>query len=126
MFKKLIAPLLMAYFLLCAQDTFAIERIIYSPPSPKVNEEITFRAVGWDNTGCILWLFGDGDLDEDARDPYTTSHSYSRAGTYTVKAYYGCDPSATPTTTTVVVREPVGPAAPFSISFIQLRPLFSR
>ncbi|MBN1277632.1 MAG: PKD domain-containing protein, partial [Deltaproteobacteria bacterium] len=121
MFRKLFAPLMVAFCLMCVQDAFAIEQIVFSPSSPKVNEKITFRAVGWDTTGCILWLFGDGDLNEDAIDPYTTTHSYSKAGTYIVKAYYQCDPSATPTTVTVRVGEALGPEAPFSISFIQLR-----
>jgi len=121
MFRKLIAPLMVAFCLMCGQDAFAVEQIVFSPSSPMVDEKITFRAVGWDTTGCILWYFGDGDLNEDAIDPYTTTHSYSRAGTYTVRAHYGCDPSATPTTVTVRVGQAVGPEAAFSISFIQLR-----
>ncbi|MFH1152972.1 MAG: PKD domain-containing protein [Pseudomonadota bacterium] len=123
MFRTFFASLMVALCLIHAQDTLALERIVFSPASPKVNGEITFKAVGWDTTGCILWIFGDGDLSEDARDPYTTTHSYAVAGTYTVMAYMGCDPSATPVTTTVRVGEApaVGPAAPFGVSFVQLR-----
>ena len=113
--RLFVALCLLGTWLTIGLTAHAAEQIIVTPPQPVVNQPVTFRAVGWDTTACILWDFGDGHIDEDAVDPYTTTHTYTEPGTYTVKAFYQCNAINTPNMITIQVASRatgiIGPAA---------------
>src|SRR4030065_672263 len=56
--------------------------IEFSPLSPRVKEQITFWARNF-LLNTVVWNFGDGTIFSG---PTTAKHSYSKSGTYTVRA----------------------------------------
>lgn len=83
----------------------------YTPRNPKANQRITFRTRG-NYSGCIKWDFGDG-----VRRPGSSiiTHSYRKAGTYTVKIYGYCGDDDAPQILQVVV------VSGFAISRLELQ-----
>jgi PKD repeat protein len=83
--------------------------IEFSPLSPLVKQQITFYARNYLLKSCI-WYFGDGTV---FAGPVITTHSYKKAGTYTVRAIDLDGKSIVPITTTVVIGQ-VNPQITFS------------
>ena len=70
------------------------ERLItFSPPDPRAEEEITFRAVNFSSTSLVRWDFGDGAVENDTSPPVIT-HTYHSPGAYSVRAFDGGSGSA--------------------------------
>jgi len=92
-----------------------IASFTYSPQHPKVNENITFNASSsYDPDGTIVkyeWDFGDGSKAEGK----VVTHSYSKAGDYTVTLTVTDDEGATNSTTKKIPVPPPAPEA--NISF---------
>ena len=95
-----------------------LRSISYSPIPAVTNKEITFVAQHFSST-CIKWNFGDGTVIE--RGVPVQTHVFKKEGMYTVTAYDNCGSDPAPVSTSLIVMPSIGPAAPFSISFIQLR-----
>ncbi|MEM0203670.1 MAG: PKD domain-containing protein [Archaeoglobaceae archaeon] len=60
-----------------------IAKFSYTPPQPKVGEEIRFYSESFDPDGYIercFWDFGDGNISTECN----TTHVYERAGNYSV------------------------------------------
>jgi PKD repeat protein len=95
-----------------------IRAISYSPTPALANQEITFTAKNF-RSSCIRWDFGDGTVL--AKGSPVETHIYKKEGSYTVTAYDRCGEDKFPRSMTLRVLPRRGPAAPFSISFIQLR-----
>ncbi len=55
----------------------------YTPPSPKVGEQVDFTFVP-PSPYIAIWDFGDGSKPENNGFDYTRSHTYTKSGTYTV------------------------------------------
>lgn len=92
--------------------------ISYTPPDPRINEEVTFKANNFFSSQ-IKWDFGDGTIVQQGSP--VEIHIYKKEGSYTVTAYDRCGDDKFPKSITLKVLPRRGPAAPFSISFIQLR-----
>ncbi|MFO7981700.1 MAG: PKD domain-containing protein [Candidatus Aminicenantes bacterium] len=95
-----------------------LRAISYSPVPAVTDQEISFTASNF-RSDCIKWDFGDGAIIEKGASMET--HIYKKQGTYTVKAYDHCGQDKYPKSLTLNVLSRTGPAAPFQISFIQLR-----
>ncbi|MBN1223928.1 MAG: PKD domain-containing protein, partial [Candidatus Aminicenantes bacterium] len=95
-----------------------LRMISYSPVSPVTGQEITFTATNF-RSPHIRWDLGDGTVKDNA-DPVVT-HEYKREGRYTVKAFDFSGEDDYPKSTEVNITPSRGPAAPFNISFVQLR-----
>lgn len=95
-----------------------IRAISYTPTPAVATREVTFTASNFRST-CIKWDFGDGTII--AKGSSHETHIYKTEGTYSVKAYDNCGQDKFPKSITLRVLPRRGPAAPFCISFIQLR-----
>jgi PKD repeat protein len=87
--------------------------IEFSPPSPRVKEEITFYARNF-LSNAVVWNFGDGTV---FAGPTTAKHSYSKPGTYIVRAYENGGTSISASASIVVY-----PAASIAFSPADPRP----
>lgn len=95
-----------------------VRSISYSPIPATTSREITFMAQHF-SSACIKWNFGDGTVIEQGTPLQT--HIFKKEGIYTVTAFDNCGSDPAPVSISLTVMPGTGPAAPFSISFIQLR-----
>jgi PKD repeat protein len=94
------------------------ERIItFSPPDPRVGEEITFLASHFRSPN-LRWDFGDGFVLSAGAQ---VTHAFGTAGPWTIRAYDLGAPAEVPKSLSLTVFPAQGARAAFSISFIQLR-----
>lgn len=95
-------------------------RITYTPASPVIGETITFHAEDFPSNR-IFWDFGDGGAAICLG--VSTTHAYSRAGTFIIKAKGWCGDDAVTTTASITIAagRSTGPLSLFRISYIQLR-----
>jgi PKD repeat protein len=87
----------------------------YSPPTPKINEMVTFSDTSEDVDSAITswyWEFGDGSSSEE-RDPV---HAYSGEGSFTATLTVTDDDGGQDTLSRVVTVEKSPPSAGFSYS----------
>lgn len=95
-----------------------IRRVNAAPLMPFARQPVVFTAINFRDT-CIKWNFGDGSKTEKGKR--TITHTFKKQGAFTVTAYDHCGKDDYPLRTKINVRSSSGPAAPFSISFLQLR-----
>ncbi len=91
--------------------------IRYVPAGPEAGQVITLQALSFFQTLGIAWDFGDGTAPYIS-DTNTTRHTYARNGAFLVSAIDGGDGRRIQAR---VVVGPLGPNAPFSISYLALR-----
>lgn len=95
------------------------ERLItFSPPDPRAEEEITFRAVNFVSP-TLRWDFGDGTVLYPAGTQVT--HVFGTAGLWTVKAFDRSGSAEVAKSLSIMVFPSQGPRSEFAVSFIQLR-----
>jgi PKD repeat protein len=95
-----------------------LRTLSYSPTPAFTDQEIIFTATNF-RSQCIKWDFGDGTIKEKGSSKET--HIYKKEGSYPVKAYDHCGQDKYPKSITLNVLSRTGMAAPFQISFVQLR-----
>jgi hypothetical protein len=91
--------------------------IRYAPAGPEAGQVVTLQALSFFQTLGIAWNFGDGSAPYIS-DTNTTRHAYARNGAFTVSAI---DQGDGRRIQGQVVVGPLGPGAPFSISYLALR-----
>jgi PKD repeat protein len=90
--------------------------ITMSPEKPSVGQVVRFTAVGFKTPGDITWDMGDGKTYKHNKSSIT--HTYAKAGKYTVRAFdWKGDTTTTPVSLAITVAEPMRmitfmPAAP--------------
>jgi hypothetical protein len=91
--------------------------IRYAPAGPEAGQVVTLQALSFFQTLGIAWNFGDGTAPYIS-DTNTIRHTYARNGAFTVSAI---DQGDGRRIQGQVVIGPLGPGAPFSISYLALR-----
>ena len=70
----------------------ALPMIVYSPPAPRVDEEVAIQALNF-KTGSIKWNFGDGTQPQILSA--AVAHRYQKEGTFTITAREEGQPAVT-------------------------------
>jgi len=95
-----------------------LRMISYAPTPALSGVEVTFTATNF-RSFSIKWDFGDGTILSSGAP--VAKHTYKKEGRYRVSAFDFGGQAAVPLTLPLEVLPLRGPAAPFNISFIQLR-----
>lgn len=89
-----------------------VRRIRYTPANPLIGQTITFTAENFVTPKNIRWDFGDGVIvnQHEERLPdragHQVTHSYTRAGSYTVRVYDWNGTDTVPVTLNITIGEP--------------------
>ena len=91
-------------------------QISASTTLPQVGQLVTFTVTNFNTPKDVTWDMGDGTIY--TQKPSTIAHTYTKAGSYTVRAFdWGGDTTTTPVTLTLTVAPP-----PRSISYTPVLP----
>lgn len=115
----------MLFLIVCALGMLFVStgraEIVPTPANPNVEEYIRFAVVPAGTAPFVDWDFGDGTRQ---RGSWTTSHTYTRAGSFTVRASYSPGGTVLVQTKVVTIQErrrvsftPSNPQAAVAITF---------